>query len=159
MLFTRFGRNGLPVDLFNSLPPLGNLAKSCVSCASMAHQPAPNHGTSSANSAPTVEVHGLAVTNSGVDGVEDPRHLPGIAGNAMVDNRMPLISNGGAKATDFFLRNLNIWDQFSRLRQVDEVVNPRTEQGSQLSCGLCRVLRARKLSRREAAGGNSVAIG
>ena len=80
MLFTRFGGNGLPVDLFNSLPPLGNLAKSCVSRASMPHQPAPNHGASSANSAPTVEVHGLAVTNSGVDGIEDPGHLPRTAG-------------------------------------------------------------------------------
>ena len=63
MLFARSGRNGLPVGLFNSLTPLGNLAKSRVSHVSMPHQPAANHGTGLSNFAPAVEVHGLAVTH------------------------------------------------------------------------------------------------
>ena len=116
MLFARFGRDGLPVDLFNSLPPLGNLAMGCVSRVSMADQRAPNHVTGPANSAPTMEVHGLAVTHSGVDGVEDPGHLLWTAWNALVNNWTPFISNGRAKATGSLLRNLSIGDQFSRLR-------------------------------------------
>ncbi len=124
MLFARFGRDGLPVDLFNSLPPLGNLAMGCVSRVSMPDQRAPNHVTGPANSAPTMEVHGLAVTHSGVDGVEDPAHLLWTAWNALVNNWTPFISNGRAKATGSLLRNLSIGDQFSRLRRVDEVVDP-----------------------------------
>ena len=124
MLFARFGRDGLPVDLFNSLPPLGNLAMGCVSRVSMPDQRAPNHVTGPANSAPTMEVHGLAVTHSGVDGVEDPGHLLWTAWNALVNNWTPFISNGRAKATGSLLRNLSIGDQFSRLRRVDEVVDP-----------------------------------
>ena len=126
MLFARFGRDGLRVGLFNSLPPLGNLAMGCVSRVPMPDQRAPNHVTGPANSAPTMEVHGLPVTHSGVDGVEDPGHLIWTAWNALVNNWTPFISNGRAKATGSLLRNLSIGDQFSRLRRVDEVVDSRT---------------------------------
>ena len=63
MLFARSGRIGLPVGFSNSLPPLGNLAKSLVSHVSMPHQPAANHGTGLSNFAPAVEVHRLAVAH------------------------------------------------------------------------------------------------
>ena len=125
MLLARFGRDGLPVDLFNSLPPLGDLAMGCVSRVSMPDQRAPNHVIGPASSAPTIEVHGLAVTHSGVDGVEDPGHLLWTAWNAVVNNWTPFIYNGRAKATGSLLRNLSIGDQFSRLRRVDEVVDSR----------------------------------
>ena len=63
MLFARSERIGLPVGLFKSLPPLGNLAKSLVSHVSIPHQPAANHGTGLSNFVPAVEAHRLAAAH------------------------------------------------------------------------------------------------
>ena len=62
-LFARSGRNGLPVGIFNSQPPLGNLGQRAASPMCPCRTNQQPTGTGLSNFAPAVEVHGLAVAH------------------------------------------------------------------------------------------------
>lgn len=91
----------------------------------MSDQPTAYHGTGTSNSAPTVDVHGLAVTHGEVDSIEDPGHLLRIARYALVNDRIPLIPNDPPELPGFHLGYLGIRYQFPRFCKVDEMTDSR----------------------------------
>ena len=98
----------MPADLFDFLPPLMDLVKGFFTRASMPYQPTADHSAGSPDSSPAVDVHRLAVSHGGVDSVEHIRHLMGVARDAQVDNRMPLVPSGHANMRGFALYDIGI---------------------------------------------------
>ena len=94
--------------LLNSPPPLGDLDQGLVSRPPAAHEPAPDRGRGPADSAPAVQVDGLAAVQSGVDGVENAGHLSRAGRDRDVDDRMPLMHDVCAEAGGFHRRDLGI---------------------------------------------------
>ena len=107
-----------------------------------------------------MEVDGPAVTEGLINGVEDPCHLFPAAWDVPVGDWMPRMHHCHAQVKRFFLRESGVWLQtFVRLREVDEVVDPRAQQGPQPGCSPHGVLRPRVVPGRQAARDDPVGIG
>ena len=102
------GERGCQRTFSTPLPPIGDPAKGFVSRVSVPHEPATNHCAGPANSAPAVDIDGLAGTQGIVDGVKDRGHLLRAARNARIDDRMPLPLNSLAQSESLLLSNFEV---------------------------------------------------
>ena len=92
-------------------------------------------------------------------GVEGAGHPLRRVRYASVEDGVPFPPNHYAQAGGPPFRKTNVGNHFMRFRQVDEVVDPRLQQGFQLFTRLAIVCWARILSRRKAPRLDPIAVG
>lgn len=91
----RFGLRAMWVvpSFLDPMPVSSDGSQCCLTCLSMAHQPATNDGTSAADPTQAVEIDGMLSGQGSIDGIENFDHGGRSAGNSKVMDREALVKD------------------------------------------------------------------